>query len=105
MTDCVTVQVKETRKTECDSQSGMKKMAIGHHIGKCSLLMEWGSTGVTLFGFPGDRSHTVEKRENVRTKDRERHQQFVNLDESESRIYMIPTYCDPTVSCDPLLCH
>lgn len=26
--------MKETRKTESDSKSGMKKMAIGHHIGK-----------------------------------------------------------------------
>lgn len=56
--------VKETRKTECDSRSGMKKMAVGHHI--------------------GERSHTVERRENVRTKDREQHQHLVNLEENEA---------------------
>lgn len=27
------LQVRETRKTEADSRSGKKKMAIGHHIG------------------------------------------------------------------------
>ena len=58
----------------------------GHHIGmylgipyECKGKGWW----VTLLGFPGERSHTLEERENVRTKDREQHQHFVNLDESE----------------------
>lgn len=33
---------------------------------------------------PGERSHTIEKRENTRTKDLEQHQEFVNMDESKS---------------------
>ena len=31
----------------------------------------------------GDRSHTVEKRSNAKTEEREEHQEFVNIDESE----------------------
>ena len=33
-------QVKETRSSLCDSQSGVKKMAVGHHHGECSHTIE-----------------------------------------------------------------
>ena len=33
-------QVKETRRSLCDSESGVKKMAMGHHLGECSHTIE-----------------------------------------------------------------
>jgi hypothetical protein len=53
--------VKETKKTECDSRSGVKKIAIGHHI--------------------GDRAHVLEREQNLHSGEREERQEFVNLDE------------------------
>jgi hypothetical protein len=38
---------------------------------------------VTEFFFVGDRSHVIEKQHNLRTQEREEHQEFVNLDESQ----------------------
>ena len=32
------LQIKEIRKTVHDSESGVRKMAIGHHIGKCTMI-------------------------------------------------------------------
>ena len=56
--------VKETRKTVRDSESGMNKMAIGHHI--------------------NDRGHVVERSMNRRTNERDEHQNFINMDESDA---------------------
>lgn len=53
--------VKETKKTVCDSRTGVKKMAIGHHI--------------------GDRSHIKEKERNMYSGDVEENEEYVNLDE------------------------
>lgn len=53
----------ETRKTVQDSCSGVKKMAIGHHI--------------------GERSHIIEKEQNLRSGQHEERQEFINLDEDE----------------------
>ena len=78
----------------------MKKMAVGHHIGMYMQLFcsnphdkSWPVAftvtnslhcqGVSVCLFVGERSHTVERRENVRTKDREQHQHLVNLEESK----------------------
>lgn len=47
-----------------DSESGLERLAIGHHI--------------------GDRAHIMERSRNRRTGDREDRQDFINLDESES---------------------
>lgn len=58
------VQVKETRKALKDSESGVEKMAIGHHI--------------------RDRAHVVKKSKNRKTGDEEMNQEFINLDESMS---------------------
>ncbi|NWV49017.1 MLF1 factor, partial [Daphoenositta chrysoptera] len=56
--------VKETRKALKDSESGVEKMAIGHHI--------------------HDRAHVIKKSRNAKTGDEEMNQEFINLDESEA---------------------
>lgn len=56
--------VRETQKTVQDSRSGVKKMAIGHHI--------------------GERSHVVERERNYRTGEEEERQDFINLDEDDA---------------------
>lgn len=58
----VIFQVKETRKSERDSERGTEKMAIGHHI--------------------RDRAHVVE-RTRCRGGDIEENQELINLDESK----------------------
>ncbi|XP_019358754.1 PREDICTED: myeloid leukemia factor 1 isoform X2 [Gavialis gangeticus] len=57
--------IKETRKALRDSESGLEKMAIGHHL--------------------HDRAHLVKKSKNNRTGDEELNQEFINLDESEAQ--------------------
>ncbi|KAM9812338.1 myeloid leukemia factor 1-like isoform X2 [Syngnathus typhle] len=59
--------VKETVKAVRDSESGLEKMAIGHHI--------------------KDRGHVVEKKRNKKTGDKEFLQDFHNLDESEAKSF------------------
>lgn len=56
--------VRETQKTVQDSRSGVKKMAIGHHI--------------------GERSHVVERERNYHTGAEEERQDFINLEEDEA---------------------
>ncbi|XP_039930158.1 myeloid leukemia factor 1 isoform X2 [Hirundo rustica] len=56
--------VKETRKALKDSESGLEKIAIGHHI--------------------QDRAHVIKKSKNAKTGDEEMNQEFINLDESEA---------------------
>jgi len=55
--------VRQTRKTERNSQTGVDRMAIGHHI--------------------YDRGHVVERSRNRRTNDTEENQEFLNIDEEE----------------------
>nr|XP_014347574.1 PREDICTED: myeloid leukemia factor 1 isoform X2 [Latimeria chalumnae] len=59
--------VKETRKAVKDSESGVERMAIGHHI--------------------KDRAHIVEKCKNKKTGQNEMKQDFVNLDEAEAQLF------------------
>lgn len=59
-------QIRETRQSLRDSESGLESLAIGHHI--------------------GDRAHIVGRSQNRRTGDREERQDFINLDESESQM-------------------
>uniref|UniRef100_A0A667YKQ6 Myeloid leukemia factor 1 n=1 Tax=Myripristis murdjan TaxID=586833 RepID=A0A667YKQ6_9TELE len=54
--------IKETRRALRDSESGLEKMSIGHHI--------------------QDRGHVVEKKQNKKTGEREFIQDFQNMDES-----------------------
>ncbi|XP_023788523.1 myeloid leukemia factor 1 isoform X5 [Cyanistes caeruleus] len=56
--------VKETRKAVKDSETGLEKIAIGHHI--------------------HDRAHVIKKSKNSKTGDEEMNQEFINLDESEA---------------------
>ncbi|XP_075238257.1 myeloid leukemia factor 2-like isoform X2 [Lycorma delicatula] len=56
--------VRETKKTVADSRSGVKKMAIGHHI--------------------GERSHIMEREQNMHSGDQEEREEFINLDEEEA---------------------
>lgn len=56
--------VKETKKTEKDSRTGVQKIAIGHHI--------------------GDRAHIIEKTKNSRSGDNEESQEYINLEEEEA---------------------
>ncbi|KAM9309712.1 myeloid leukemia factor 2 isoform 2-T2 [Pholidichthys leucotaenia] len=57
----------ETRQSVRDSESGLERLAIGHHI--------------------GDRAHIMERSRNRRTGDREERQDFINLDESEAAAF------------------
>ncbi|XP_073351004.1 myeloid leukemia factor 1 [Pagrus major] len=59
--------IKETRRALKDSESGLEKMAIGHHI--------------------QDRGHVVEKKYNKKTGEKEFIQDFENLDESEAQSF------------------
>ncbi|RMX53053.1 hypothetical protein pdam_00014589 [Pocillopora damicornis] len=59
--------VKETQHTLRDSESGLHRMAIGHHL--------------------GDRSHVIERSLNRRTGDEDRKQNFINLDESDAAAF------------------
>jgi len=58
--------VKETKKTMCDSRSGVKKIAIGHHI--------------------GERAHVLEREQNLHSGDREERQEFINLEEGRMKV-------------------
>ncbi|XP_062895501.1 myeloid leukemia factor 2-like [Mobula hypostoma] len=60
-------QIRETRRSVRDSESGMEKVAIGHHI--------------------GDRAHIMERSRNRRTGDQEQRQDFINLEEAEAEAF------------------
>ncbi|XP_033488185.2 myeloid leukemia factor 1 isoform X1 [Epinephelus lanceolatus] len=59
--------IKETRKAIKDSESGLEKMSIGHHI--------------------QDRGHVVERKFNKKTGEKELNQDFQNMDESEAQTF------------------
>ncbi|XP_061072164.1 myeloid leukemia factor 1 [Conger conger] len=59
--------VKETRRSLKDSESGVQKMAIGHHI--------------------HDRGHVIERKHNTHTGERELNQDFQNMDETEAQTF------------------
>lgn len=50
----------------CDSRSGVKKIAIGHHI--------------------GERAHVLEREQNLHSGDREERQEFINLEEGRMKV-------------------
>ena len=56
-------QIRETRRTVRDSDSGLEQMSIGHHI--------------------RDRAHILQRSRNHRTGDQEERQDYINLDESK----------------------
>lgn len=53
--------IRETKKSVCDSRTGVKKLAIGRHI--------------------GDRGHVKEKEQNMFTGQLEQNDEFINLEE------------------------
>ncbi|XP_061631788.1 myeloid leukemia factor 2 [Phyllopteryx taeniolatus] len=59
--------IRETRQSMRDSESGLERLAIGHHI--------------------GERAHIMERSRNRRTGDREERQDFINLDETEAEAF------------------
>uniref|UniRef100_A0A6I8PCX7 Myeloid leukemia factor 1 n=1 Tax=Ornithorhynchus anatinus TaxID=9258 RepID=A0A6I8PCX7_ORNAN len=59
--------IKETRKAMKDSDSGLEKMAVGHHI--------------------HDRAHVIKKSKNNKTGEQEVNQEFINLDESDAHTF------------------
>lgn len=66
-TRCAPGGIKETRQAVKDSESGLEKMRIGHHI--------------------QDRGHVVEKKLNKKTGEKELNQDFQNMDESEAQSF------------------
>ncbi|XP_072474733.1 myeloid leukemia factor 1 isoform X3 [Notamacropus eugenii] len=56
--------IKETRKSLKDSDSGIEKMAVGHHI--------------------YDRAHVIKGLKNNKTGDQELNQEFINMRESDA---------------------
>ncbi|XP_037533723.1 myeloid leukemia factor 1 [Nematolebias whitei] len=59
--------IKETHHAVKDSESGLEKMKIGHHI--------------------KDKGHVVEKKYNKKTGEKELNQDFQNMDESEAHLF------------------
>lgn len=59
--------VKETRKALRDSDSGLEKMAVGHHL--------------------HDRAHVIKKLKNKKTGDEEVNQEFINMNESDAHAF------------------
>ncbi|XP_008567719.1 PREDICTED: myeloid leukemia factor 1 [Galeopterus variegatus] len=59
--------IKETRRAMRDSDSGVEKMAVGHHI--------------------RDRAHVIKKSKNKKTGDEEVDQEFINMNESDAHAF------------------
>ncbi|XP_043329836.1 myeloid leukemia factor 1 isoform X1 [Cervus elaphus] len=59
--------VKETRKALRDSESGLEKMAVGHHL--------------------HDRAHVIKKSKNNKTGDEEVNQEFINMNECDAHAF------------------
>lgn len=59
--------VRETKKTLQDSRTGVKKMAIGHHI--------------------GERAHVIEREQNLHSGTQEERQDFINLEEEDAESF------------------
>lgn len=59
--------IKETRRALRDSDSGLEKMAVGHHI--------------------HDRAHVIKKSKNSKTGDEEVNQEFINMSENDAHAF------------------
>ncbi|KAA0702490.1 Myeloid leukemia factor 1 [Triplophysa tibetana] len=66
-TRCAPGGIKETRQCLKDSDTGLEKMSIGHHI--------------------QDRGHVIERKENRKTGEKELNQDFQNMDETEAQSF------------------
>lgn len=58
--------MKEVQRTVSDSRTGVRKMAIGRHI--------------------GERGHVVEKEQNYSTGDTEQREDFINIEEGREKL-------------------
>ncbi|XP_007521121.1 myeloid leukemia factor 1 isoform X2 [Erinaceus europaeus] len=59
--------IKETRRAMRDSDSGLEKLAVGHHL--------------------RDRAHVIKKSKNNKTGDEEVNQEFINMNESDAHAF------------------
>ncbi|XP_048956054.1 myeloid leukemia factor 1 isoform X2 [Canis lupus dingo] len=59
--------IKETRRALRDSDSGLEKMAVGHHL--------------------HDRAHVIKKSKNNKTGDEEVNQEFINMNECDAHAF------------------
>ncbi|XP_041590453.1 myeloid leukemia factor 1 isoform X1 [Vulpes lagopus] len=59
--------IKETRKALRDSDSGLEKMSVGHHL--------------------HDRAHVIKKSKNNKTGDEEVNQEFINMNECDAHAF------------------
>ncbi|XP_061051666.1 myeloid leukemia factor 1-like [Eubalaena glacialis] len=59
--------IKESRRALRDSESGLEKMAVGHHL--------------------HDRAHVIKKSKNSKTGDEEVNQEFINMNESDAHAF------------------
>nr|XP_021482228.1 myeloid leukemia factor 1 isoform X1 [Meriones unguiculatus] len=59
--------IKETRRAMRDSDSGLEKMSVGHHI--------------------HDRAHVIKKSKNNKTGDEEVNQEFINMNENDAHAF------------------
>merc|ERR1712002_773393 len=59
--------VRETKKAVKDSESGVQRMAVGHHL--------------------GERGHVVERSHNLRSGEREEKQDFIGLTEEDGATF------------------
>ncbi|XP_055969932.1 myeloid leukemia factor 1 isoform X2 [Sorex fumeus] len=76
--------IKETRKALRDSDSGIEKMSVGHHL--------------------RDRAHVIKKSKNSRTGDEEVNQEFINMNESDALAFddewqSEVLKCKPVIQC------
>lgn len=74
--------VKEVKETIQDSMTGVKKIAIGHHIGDRYIFKFWIDWIIIIKYF--FRAHVIEREQNTHTGDREEREEFVNLDEDDA---------------------
>jgi len=59
--------IREVQQTVSDSRSGVRKMAIGRHM--------------------GERGHVIEKEQNYQTGDTEEREDFINIEEEEAAYF------------------
>ncbi len=59
------LQVRETQKSVRDTKAGIEKMSVGHHL--------------------HEKGHVITRERNTHTGDRDEQQDYLNIDEGQSR--------------------
>lgn len=76
----------ETRRTERDSESGVDKIAVGHHI--------------------RERGHVIERKRNNRTGEMNENKDYINIDEGKDDIkFSSFKFYQCVVECAACLCR